>query len=149
MLITMDKLTRKDIDRILYSALRAVYRFEREKVDCFGLTYQEIYLLQYLIITGQASISRLSNELKVPLFSASRIVARLEDMRLVHKEKDPSDRRSTLVSLTEEGIKTVSEVEEHTFRIVTGNLSSYDYDTVRTFINTALHLKDILNVEDR
>lgn len=135
-----------DLDALLFQALRAVYQFERTKVERFSLTYEEIYLLQYLRRKSPARMQAVSLEMKKPISTATRLMDRLEKRRLIRREKAPEDGRGIRVFLTQEGEATVRAVEDHTRTVVTTNLARFNEAQVAAFIETARHLGRILSV---
>ena len=138
-------LQRNEIDEILFQALRSVYQFERSKVAQFGLTYEGIYLLQYLRRKSPAKMGDIAEEMKIPVSTATRVVDRLQKKNLLSRCKDPNDKRNILVSLEDAGDKIVQDVEEHTFRVLTQNLMDFNEDDINGFIHTAAQLSRILN----
>ena len=67
---------RKELDKILFSALRAVYKFQQSKVSSFDLNYEEIYLLQFLRSNSPARMGEIAGEMNIPISTATRVVDR-------------------------------------------------------------------------
>lgn len=139
-------LNRDRLDEILFDALRAVYQFEKEKVRCFSLTYEQIYVLQFLRRRSPAPMKEIADELGIPISSATRLIDRLEGMHLVVRERDETDRRVMRVTLLERGERRVRDVEEHTFSIISRNLGDFNAEEVSAFIKTAGCLRGVLAV---
>ena len=114
--------SRHDLDEVLFKALTAVYNFEADKKMRFELSYQEIFLLQVLRRHSPSRMTDVASWLKIPISTATRVVGRLETMKLLSREKDSADRRVISVSLTEEGEHAVRAVENHTYSLITKNL---------------------------
>lgn len=142
----IDDLIRPALDEILFDALRAIYQFERVKVSLFDLTYEEIYLLQFLRRKSVVPMTEIAGEMHIPVSTATRLIDRLERRHLVYRRKDETDRRKILVALAEEGEPLVARVEDHTFETVIENLKDFTGDEVRAFISTARCLDRILNL---
>jgi DNA-binding MarR family transcriptional regulator len=142
------QIPRVDLDALLFSALRAIYQLERTKVVRFGLTYEEIYLLQYLRRRSPSRMGDLATEMKKPVSTATRLMDRLEKKGLVDRRKDKEDRRNVLVSLSANGKKRVQAVEDHTFETISANLNRFPREKVAAFVETARHLGEILAVGD-
>ncbi len=138
---------RSELDQILFNALRAVYRLERYKIEAFGLTYEEIYILQFLRRGRHLSIGDIVDELRIPVSTASRIVSRMQKRGLVAKKRDGKDRRSILVSLLSQGRAIVKKVEDHTYARIMRNISTFSDAETEAFLFTAIHLGDILEGE--
>ena len=137
---------RTELDAILFSALRAVYQFERSKMGLFDLTYEEIYLLQYLRRRSPARMSLIAEEMKKPVSTATRLMDRMESRGLVHRNKDRQDKRTILVTLSSEGRRLVQRVEDHTHERIMDNLIRFSPSQIAAFVETARHLEQILAV---
>lgn len=135
-----------DLDALLFQALRAIYQFERTKVERFALTYEEIYLLQYLRRNSPARMQAVSREMRKPISTATRLMDRLEKRRLVGRGKAPEDGRGVRVFLTPEGEATVRTVEDHTRCVLAANLARFTENQVAAFMETARHMGRILSV---
>ena len=144
----IDDISRTDLDEILFKALRAIYQFERVKVSMFDLTYEEIYLMQFLRRKSVAPMTEIAGEMHIPVSTATRLIDRLERRKLVYRRKDDTDRRKIMVALAREGETLVNVVEDHTFISVKANLKRFTSEEVQEFLNTAQHLDRILNTKE-
>ncbi len=144
----IDDISRTDLDEILFKALRAIYQFERVKVSMFDLTYEEIYLMQFLRRKSVAPMTEIAGEMHIPVSTATRLIDRLERRTLVYRRKDDTDRRKIMVALAREGETLVNVVEDHTFISVKANLKRFTSEEVQEFLNTAQHLDRILNTKE-
>ncbi|GAA4676107.1 MarR family transcriptional regulator [Gordonia humi] len=77
----------------------------------FGLTFARFELLRLLAFSRQGAlpISKASNLLQVHVSSATSAVARLVDAGLVERRPHPTDGRTTLVALTDDGRELVEK----------------------------------------
>jgi len=142
----MLELKRETTDRILFESLRAIYQFELAKETSFGLSYEDIYLLQFLRSKSPSKMSEIAREMGMPISTATRVIDRLQKKELMTREKDPEDKRNILVFLKPGGEKIVKRVEDHTFEIISGNLESFSKTDVEAFLRTASSLQQILKV---
>ncbi len=139
---------RKDeLDEILFNALEAIFNFERSKIERFELSYDEIYLLQFLRRKSPLRMSEIASRMKIPVSTATRLVGRLEKMRLLNREKGGDDRRVVFVSLHKNGEHAVRAVEKHTFEIISKNLEGFGARDVESFVSTAKSLSAILKTQ--
>ena len=138
-----------EIDEILFQALRAIYQFERTKVAKFELTYEAVYLMQFLQRNAPTRMGDVAAEMKLPISTLTRIVDRLQKKGLVDREKDKTDRRSILLYLKPAGTKIVQDTEAHTFEILIKNLESYSNEQKESFIQAAVNLDILLNSSDK
>jgi DNA-binding MarR family transcriptional regulator len=144
--VMLDAIPRKQIDDILFAALQAIYRFERGKVKLFGLTYEQIYLLQYLRRQESISMGHLAVEMQIPLSTATRLIDRMEKRGLVNRRQNPGDKRSREVQIGIAGERLVQAVEDHTFAVLASNLKKHTELDIGGVIQTARQLKDILAI---
>ncbi len=143
----IDTIDRSLLDKTLFEALRAIYRFEMVKEKKFGLSYQDIFLLQFLRSHSPARMGTLAEELNIPISTATRVVDRLQDKGLLGRKKDPNDKRNIFVSLKKKGEKIVQEVEKHTYDIIVTNTRETSEQEIEMFWETARALPKILASE--
>lgn len=85
--------------------------------------------LLFMLLDGAASLSELAELHNVSLPTMSRTVSRLEKIGWVERSSDPTDRRVTLIALTEDGqrrLLEMSEVAQKTFRKALESTSKSD-----------------------
>ena len=140
----LESIQREALDRTLFEALRAIYKFEMIKENKFGLSYQDIFLLQFLRSHSPARMGDLAEELNIPISTATRVVDRLQQKGYVGRKKDPEDKRNIFVSLRKKGEKTVTDVENHTYEILLENTRAFSQEDVAAFLETAKALPFIL-----
>jgi MarR family transcriptional regulator, organic hydroperoxide resistance regulator len=138
---------RELLDEILFSALSAVYQLERSKIELFDLTYEEIYILQYLRRRREVRMGDIALELKIPMSTASRVVTRLQHRDLLTRNRDGNDKRNIIVTLRPGGKKLVKRVEDHTYTLISRNLAGKTPEEIKVFYSTAVALKDILKLD--
>jgi MarR family 2-MHQ and catechol resistance regulon transcriptional repressor len=137
---------REEVDQILFDTMKAIYRFERRKVQLFGINYEAFYLLHFLRRRSSARMYEIADEMNIHISTASRAVSRLEKRDFVSRKKDPTDKRHILVSLEPEGEKVVKKSEDHSFEIIQENLTNLDRETIQAIIATAIHFHQILQL---
>ena len=140
----LNDIPRDRLDEILFTALQAVYKFQQSKVMAFGLDYEDIYLLQFLRNSSPARMSDIAAEMNIPVSTATRVVDRLQKMRLAARKKDVSDKRNVLVSLKPEGENAVRRIEDQTYMMLKNNLAGFSDEDIASFFKTAVHLQKIL-----
>jgi len=140
----LDTLSRKEIDQILFTIMASIYRFERKKVQLFGINYEAFYLLFLLRRRSSVRIREIAAEMDIHISTASRAVNRLEKRRLVSRKRDPEDKRSIFVSLEPEGEKVVKASEDHSYNIIKKNMESMKDKDIEAVVTTALQFSRIL-----
>lgn len=138
--------SRKKVDDDLYKILRTMYHFERSIDERFGLDYQEIYLLQSLRRNSPQRLTDIARRLAIPMFTASRLVERLVQKKLVSREKGTVDRRSISVTLLPEGEKIVQAIEEDNFKRIEKNTRLLTDEEVDSLFIMAESMPQILGI---
>jgi DNA-binding MarR family transcriptional regulator len=77
-----------------------------------GLTLPQFRMLVALNTRGRMNLSQVAAELGVQPSTAMRMIDRLVGAAMVARGTSPTDRRSSVISLTETGRRTVAEVTE-------------------------------------
>jgi len=141
-----DTLSRERIDRLLFDIMASIYRFERKKVQLFGINYEAFYLLFLLRQRSHVRMRDIAKEMDIHISTASRAVNRLEKRGLVSRKKAPEDKRSILVSLEPEGEKVVKASEDHSYRIIKKNMEGMTDEDAAAIVTTAMQFSKILDV---
>src|SRR4030042_3184265 len=108
---SISDLPRQQMEELLYQALRAIYLFERVEIERFGLNYQQIYLLKFLKRKSPFRISDIAGELRIPAFSATRLIKELESKKLLLRCKAIKDRRNIFIRLSPAGEDMIRRIE--------------------------------------
>ena len=145
---TPNDVPRNDLDDLLFKALLAVYRFERLKINSFGLDYAAIIALQMLRRKTPQRMRELVDGLNLPFSSATRLFGKLEEKGYVKRVYAEEDRRGVHVYLTGSGEEIVNKLEDDTYNIISETSKLYDADTLNHFIETANNMGRILGVEN-
>lgn len=90
------------------SALR-LFRFLRETQPPKGLTLSKFSVLGYLYRKGIATATELAVYLRVRPQSLTRLVADLEQHKLILRRRKDEDRRQSLLQITEAGARLLNE----------------------------------------
>lgn len=97
---------------LLREVARMYTRAQRVVADCCRTTSTQCHLLTELARTGPLPLSELGTRVSLEKSWVSRAVEAMVERGLVTKEPNPSDARSWLVTLTDEGVRTVTELNQ-------------------------------------
>lgn len=97
---------------LLREVARSYSRAQRVVADCCRTTSTQCHLLTELARSGPLSLSELGVRVLLEKSWVSRAVDAMVERGLVTKEPNPSDARSWLVTLTDDGVRTVQELEQ-------------------------------------
>ena len=95
------------VDLRVLQHLRELYRvsqqhFQRIEVRC-GLSGAQLWALSELKSRPGATVSEIASALSVHLSTASNLLDRLEDRKLVRRHRGPPDQRIVRIMVTDEG----------------------------------------------
>lgn len=141
-------ISRKKIDEDLFLVLKTIFHYERIIAAKYGLDFEEIYTLQFLRRNPLARVTDLSGELKLPMFTISRLVARLVKGGFITKEQDTTDKRNFHLKLEKAGENTLQEIETASYERIISNLSKMDEEKVKGLLNLAEGLHLVLGVTE-
>lgn len=100
-------------------------------LDLTFARYEALVLLSFSR-TGALPLGKMGDRLMLHPTSVTNIIDRLEDQGLVRRVSHPTDRRTTLAEITDEGRKVVEAANEATSSIAMGmgNLSDRELDRI-------------------
>lgn len=90
-------------------------------------------VLSGLARTGPCSAAELATEVDLDRSGVSRRASRLEAAGLVRREPDPADGRSVLLTLTDEGTRTVAVMRQRLAQRIEEALGSWPRDEALAF----------------
>ncbi|HSW08008.1 MarR family winged helix-turn-helix transcriptional regulator [Aquabacterium sp.] len=97
---------------LLREVARLYTRAQRVVADCCRTTNTQCHLLTELARSGPLPLSELGTRVCLEKSWVSRAVDAMVERGVVTKEPNPVDARSWLVTLTDEGIRTVEELNQ-------------------------------------
>jgi DNA-binding MarR family transcriptional regulator len=97
---------------LLREVARMYTRAQRVVADCCRTTSTQCHLLTELARSGPLPLSELGHRVCLEKSWVSRAVEAMVERGLVTKEPNPSDARSWLVTLTDDGERTVRELDQ-------------------------------------
>lgn len=119
-------------DRLLEVALLIQEDMGRE-LEPAGLTPARTHLLWLVHAQGPSTQGALARALQVSPRNVTGLVDALEAGGFARRTPHPTDRRATLVELTEQGTRTVTEMEGQRQRIAAHLVSGFDPDRLERF----------------
>ncbi len=97
-------------------------------------------VLQALGLDGARSIASIGQQLGLTPSTMTGIVDRLEDLGLVRRERDPNDRRATVLHLTRKGQTVFKREVEFYCAIVDGMLDAIEDNARPLVLEAVTHL---------
>jgi DNA-binding MarR family transcriptional regulator len=121
-------------DRLLEIALLIQADMARE-LEPTGLTAARTHLLWLVHHEGPSTQGALARALEVSPRNVTGLVDALEAGGFARRTPHPTDRRATLVVLTDKGTQTVAEMEGQRERMAAHLVSDFDPDRLERFRN--------------
>jgi DNA-binding MarR family transcriptional regulator len=119
-------------DRLLEIALLIQEDMGRE-LEPAGLTASRTHLLWVVNASGPSTQQALATALQVSPRNITGLVDALEAGGFARRSPHPTDRRATLVSLTDQGTRAVTEMEESRARMAAHLVAGFDPDRLERF----------------
>lgn len=137
--INSPKLIREFIDKRMKPELRE---------PDIGITRYHFEVLGMLNESGKMSISELGEILVISKPQMTRLINELSNNGKITRERDPRDRRKTIVSLTDEGQECISKVMDRFYQDIRKRLqpfSGQELDEILLSMNkVSQFLKEVL-----
>lgn len=93
-----------------------------------GLTFPQFALLNMVGFEGKSRVVQLAEKMEVKPSAITVMLDRLEQMGLITREQDESDRRAVVVSVTDKGQKVREEGQRRSKRLLEQYLSPLTHD---------------------
>jgi DNA-binding MarR family transcriptional regulator len=139
---------RQEAEELLFQVLRALYHFERMEINKFCLTYEQIYLLKFLRRNRAVYVRTIAKEMRVPLFSATRLIDQMERKKLIVRKTDAKDRRNKLIDITAKGERLATRIEQDAHRIIMRNLTKFSEQEMLSVVRLAENFDKLLAASD-
>jgi DNA-binding MarR family transcriptional regulator len=139
----------QDFVDMLYEVLHAIYLFERQEMDSFGLSYPEILALKILSRSDGLAVGELARRMGSPLFTATRLANRLAGAGLAARTVAGHDRRSRLLSVTEAGRLMVARIDHHAVSLLERNTADLPPEEMWQLNGLARRFGQFLGVSER
>jgi DNA-binding MarR family transcriptional regulator len=101
----------ESLSDVFWQVARALRHTGRVTLEPFDITPGHSRALGVLMHHGEMRLSELSDHLRIAPRSTTEVVDALEERGLVERKADPSDRRATLVALTDAGTAAGTSIQ--------------------------------------
>jgi DNA-binding MarR family transcriptional regulator len=116
----------ESLSEAFWSVARRLRDTSQETLTPWDVTPAHLRALRVLRRHGKIRLSELSEHLHIAPRSTTEVVDALETRGLIQRRPDPSDRRATLVELTEHGVSVLGAIRGTEAGQVFGRLSQAD-----------------------
>jgi DNA-binding MarR family transcriptional regulator len=125
----------------------AYMRWVKSRLREGGISYARMRLLGALQCKGPQIMSSISDELGVTKRNVTALVDALEEEGLVRRRPHPTDRRATVIELTEQGVETTDSMYDEHRAAVSELFAGLSEDEQRELIRLLGTLRDLLRRE--
>lgn len=143
-----NEIEKERIDEVLFRFLQSVYLFEQRETELYGVTWDEVYLMQLLIRNQSLTVSELSRKLNTKAFTTSRMISKLNKENLVIRESSTKDKRIVNVAITAQGIKLIKEIENYNYKTIIANIKKLKGMDIHTMMNGIEQLDILLDLDN-
>lgn len=144
----MAQYDRKCISESVYRFLENLYFLEREEEEKFGLTRDEIYLLQKIALDPELRVTDLAKKMRTKVFAVSRMLNKLENLELVQRTNSRKDKRSYTFCITNGGIEKIKDIEEYSNEVLVSRLEAIPNDELSIILSVLDDFGTILKKPD-
>ncbi|MFD2662900.1 MarR family winged helix-turn-helix transcriptional regulator [Paenibacillus thailandensis] len=109
--------------RVWLKASRTIFDHVVKDIQRHGISPENFMILELLYNKGPHGIQKISEKLSIPSGSITYVVDKLEKNDYVKREPSPTDRRASVVVLTEKGHQLFTEIFPQHVEVISKNLS--------------------------
>jgi MarR family transcriptional regulator, organic hydroperoxide resistance regulator len=99
-----------EVGEMVQKLVRVFQLFERDQIKVHGFTSSQCYSLIEILKSDRLTMNELSDKMNLDTSTMTRVIDKLVRDELIKRERDESDRRMVLVSLTEKGQEAASKL---------------------------------------
>lgn len=122
-----------EVGVMIQKLVRVFQLFERDQIKIYGFTTSQCYTLLEIKKYGNLTMNEISEKMNLNISTMTRILDKLVRDDYIKREKDTSDRRIVIVSLTTEGIKATNKLERSVkeyYKKIISNIPTGEVDNI-------------------
>ncbi|KXT74157.1 Transcriptional regulator, MarR family [Streptococcus sp. DD10] len=128
---------------VLNKAIRSFRPYEAIAPKQFGLTLSQFSVLETLYTKGEMRVQDLINTMLSTSGNMTVILRNMESSGWIQRTISPQDRRSFLLSLTDEGTKKIEAILPHHIHIISETLSILSKEDKQELIRILKQFKNL------
>jgi Transcriptional regulators len=101
-----------EVGQMIQKLVRVLQLFERDQIKAHGFTTSQCYAILELYKSTSLTMNELSEKMNLSSSTMTRILDNLVRDKYISRDKDTTDRRSVIVSLTENGKKVAMDLDK-------------------------------------
>ena len=107
------KNTSNDLRELIRTLVRGLGILEKSEASCCGVSLSQCHCIVEIGRKGETSLNELASILNLNKSTMSRTINNLVKQDLVERKTNPEDRRYMRITLTDNGNKIYTEIEEN------------------------------------
>lgn len=119
---TDDNCCLEEVGQMVQKLVRGFQLFEKDQIKVHGFTSSQCYAMLEIFRVGSLTMNELSEKMNLDSSTMTRVIDKLVRDELINRDKDSSDRRIVVVSLTDKGNEAAKKlnasVNEYYKRII-------------------------------
>lgn len=100
-----------EVGQMIQKLVRVLQLFERDQIKAYGFTTSQCYAILELYKSKSLTMNELSEKMNLNSSTMTRILDNLVRDKYISRDKDNSDRRAVIVSLTESGKNVAMDLD--------------------------------------
>lgn len=115
----------------------------------FGITSMQLRILMCLYNEGNSTIGHLADCMNMAGANISTMCKKLEQKGLVSRNRDSQDERVVRITLTDQGIETVSEIDEIFNNKILLAISQESEESIKSIVDGLEKLTSLISKMDK
>lgn len=107
---TDDNCCVEEVGQMVQKLVRVFQLFERDQIKIHGFTSSQCYAMLEILKIGSLTMNELSEKMNLDSSTMTRVIDKLVRDGIINRDRDESDRRVVIVSLSDIGIKAAKEL---------------------------------------
>ena len=127
-----------EVGLMIQKLVRVFQLFERDQIKIHGFTTTQCYTILELYKSGSLTMNELSEKMNLNSSTMTRILDNLVRDKYISRDKDESDRRIVLVSLTDSGRRAAQSLDiavKEYYKKIIQNIPEGQVDDVLKSVN--------------
>lgn len=100
----------EEVGQMVQKLVRVFQLFERDQIKVHGFTSSQCYAMLEILKVGSLTMNELSEKMNLDSSTMTRVIDKLVRDGIINRDRDESDRRVVVVSLSDSGIKAAKEL---------------------------------------
>lgn len=127
-----------EVGEMIQRLVKVIHLFERDQIKVYGFTTSQCNVLLEILKAGSLTMNELSDKMNLNTSTMTRILDNLVRDKYITRDRDESDRRIVVVSLTNSGNEMAQKLKDSVneyYRKIIENIPEGQLDSVLNSVN--------------